>query len=75
MNWLNSNRMIFTVVGIVAATVFSGGQMAIADFVICDPKPVDEAINYPGPAGWFKTVFCTEPHRLYQRSSPVGNRA
>jgi hypothetical protein len=54
--------MIFTVVGIVAATVFSGGQMAIADFVICDPKPVDEAINYPG--GTFPSGFSFLPDGL-----------
>ena len=33
--------------GIVAVMVL-GGQSAIADFVICDPMPVDEAINRPG---------------------------
>ena len=45
---LNSNRIRLVVVGIVAVMVVGSGDSVKADFVVCDPRPVDEAINSPG---------------------------
>ena len=47
MYWLNSNRMRFVVVGIVAAIVFGGGN-AKADFTIGEPINLGPNINTPG---------------------------
>jgi len=48
MKRLSNCRMGMAVVGIVATTVFCGDQLAVADFVICDPRPADQAINSTG---------------------------
>ena len=72
MVWLNSKRIRFVVFGIVAVMVF-GGQSAIADFVICDPMPVDEAINRPGTWDVQGCSFLHNGLKLYFSSKLPGN--
>jgi len=69
MKWLNSNRMRLVVIGIVAVTVFGARGRAIADFVICDPIPVDEAINNPDTSNVQGCSFLHNGLKLYFSAS------
>lgn len=65
MKRLNDYRMRLVIVGVAVAIVASGGQMAIADFVTCDPMPVDEAINSPGAGNPGGCCFLHDGLKLY----------
>jgi len=47
MNVLNNTRIRLVVVAFITAIVI-GADITKADFVVCDPRPVDKAINSPG---------------------------
>lgn len=64
MKWFNASG-INAVVFAVVVGVLAGGGVAWADFVVCDPRPVDEAINSPGAGHPDGCCFLHDGLKLY----------
>jgi len=65
MKLLNCEKIKVMLVGVVAAIVLCSSQATIADFVICDPMPVDEAINSPDTSNVQGCSFLHDGLKLY----------
>jgi len=65
MNCLNVKKMRLLVLGFIFDILASSGQLAIADFVICDPKPIDEAVNSQGAVHPSGCNFLPDGLKLY----------
>jgi hypothetical protein len=57
--------MRLVLVGIVAVFMLVGGGSTRADFVVCDPRPVDKAINSPGARHPGGCCFLHDGLKLY----------